>query len=536
MGEGLEDIVSELSLLAKKKPLRDDELKRAKELMIKLKEMGFTNAEISELTGGGWSETTIKSYTRGVGVKDPSPREGAWVTLSQMINMGLTLEDVEEAISVKKGLEAKGVSLEEVTELLNEVKKSRIMLSDLLQTYKALRDSGLTITQLPEVLTYKSKLEEAGLTIDGLKEAYKASETCGGFEGLIKAVKTYGSIQAMEEELSKLRSEKESVEKQLSELKGEVRRLGEEKTRIEGVLKLYEELKNTGFEEGVLRSLKEASDKYGGMKNVIDAVNTYGSLTDLKSELRKLEERKSSLEAELRKVEADYAHLETVINMCDTLLYKLKFSVPAIMDVYETAKKYGEPVEVLKAVGKYGELKAIEKEIEELTTKKRELESRVKELSTQVQELRSLMDELRKTATGLLEPFVKELSKSMDLLRKKFSEILDTISSKYEEYAKRYGELMAESGRFEEELRLARVVQSLIKYPSECEKIPLDYDVLMLKAIINHCRVKGVNPRVRARETIARKYLIPSKEVELLDLLEWAMSGLESGLASGGRA
>jgi len=113
MGGGLEDIISELSSLARRRPLRDDELKRAKELMIKLREAGFTNAEISELTGGGWSESTVKSYTRGVGVRDPSPRESAWGTLSQMVNMGLTLKDVEVAISVKKSLDSRGVGLEE---------------------------------------------------------------------------------------------------------------------------------------------------------------------------------------------------------------------------------------------------------------------------------------------------------------------------------------------------------------------------------------------------------------------------------------
>jgi len=536
MGGGLEDIISELSSLARRRPLRDDELKRAKELMIKLREAGFTNAEISELTGGGWSESTVKSYTRGVGVRDPSPRESAWGTLSQMVSMGLTLKDVEVAISVKKSLDSRGVGLEEASELLEEVRKSRVGLRDLIQTYKDLRDSGLTITQISEALTYKSRLEEVGLTIEGLKEVYKASEAYGGYEGLIKAANKYSSIQAMEAEVNRLRSEKEGVEKLLSELKGEVGRLVGEKTRVEGALKLYEELRGMGFDEEVLRSLKNVSEKYGGVKNVMDAVNTYGSLTDLESEVRKLEERKSSLEAELRRVEADYAHLQTIISMCDTLLYKLKFSIPAITEVYETAKKYGEPIEVLKAVGRYGDLKTIESEIEKLSVKKSELESRVRELSAQVQELRSLMDELKNTAKELIKPFVEELSENMDLLRRKFSEILDAMSSKYEEYAKRYGELMTEIGRFEEELRLARVVQSLIKYPSECEKIPLDYDILMLRAIINHCRVKGVNPKVRAGEIIARKYLISPKEIELLDLLEWAMSGLESSLTSGGRA
>ena len=74
---------------------------------------------------------------------------------------------------------------------LEEVEKSRVGLRDLIQTYKNLRDSGLTITQISEALTYKSRLEEVGLTIEGLKEVYKASEAYGGYEGLIKTANTY---------------------------------------------------------------------------------------------------------------------------------------------------------------------------------------------------------------------------------------------------------------------------------------------------------------------------------------------------------
>jgi predicted RNA polymerase sigma factor len=90
--------------------------------------------------------------------------------------------------------------------------------------------------------------------------------------------------------------------------------------------------------------------------------------------------------------------------------------------------------------------------------------------------------------------WVTRAGKAVDLLRERFSEALDAISSKYEEHAKKFGELKAECGKLEEELRLARVVESLMKYPSECEKLPLDYDVLMLGAVMNHCRVKGGEP------------------------------------------
>ena len=49
----LEDIVGELLTLSEKKPLHDEDLVRAKELMIKLMEMGFSNKEVSELSEGG---------------------------------------------------------------------------------------------------------------------------------------------------------------------------------------------------------------------------------------------------------------------------------------------------------------------------------------------------------------------------------------------------------------------------------------------------------------------------------------------------
>ena len=537
MGEVFEDVVRELLLLARRKPLRGRDLARAKELMVRLREMGFTNAEVSELTNGGWSEPTIKVYTRGTTVRDSSLKEGVLRTLSRMISMGLNIKDIEAAISIKADLDARGLALEDVLNFLEEVKKSKVELKQLLQTYKTLRSSGLQISQLPEVLLYKSKLEGLGLTIDGLREVYRVSEAFGGFNGLIKAVDTYGTLQAMEAEVRKLSSDREVLEKQVSELREEVRRLKEEKAGIEGYLKLYEELKSLGFDKEVLKELKDTSSKYGSVKEVIEAVNTYGSLAKLKSEVERVEKEKSSLEAELRRVEADYAHLQAVIKVCENLLYKLKFSVPAIVEVYEIAKRYGEPTEVFKAIGRYGELKAIEEEVEKLTAKRRELELRVKELSSRVQELRGLVEELRGEVKELFKPLVKDLEKSVELLGRKFSEAVDSISSKYEEYAKKFGELMAEVGKLEEELRVARIVQSLIKYPSEGGRIPLDYDILMVRAVMNHCRVRGVNPKVRITETIARKYgSYTIKEVELLDLLELVLVGLESSLTQGSRA
>jgi DNA repair exonuclease SbcCD ATPase subunit len=394
--------------LARRKPLRDRGVARAKQLMVKLKEMGFTNREISDLTGGGWSEVTVKQYTRGATVEDRGPKDDASSLLSQMVSLGLTLKDVEVAVSMKADLNAKGLGFEDISTLLEEAKRSKVSVKGLLQMYRGLKDLGLSITQLSEALSYKPKLEEAGFTIEALKEIYQASKAYGGYGRLMEAINKYGSLEAIEAEGNSARSEREELERNVNRLKEDVKKLEEERARIEEALKLYGELKALGFDEVALKELKNSSDRYGGVKDVVEAVNKYTDLAELKSEVKVLEEKKLNVEANLKKAEADYAHLQSVIGMCETLLYKFRFSVPAITDIYEVAKKYGEPLEVLKAIGRYGERKAIEDEVGKLAAKKGELESRVKELSVQVQGLRALTEELKTTAGGLLKPFVAE--------------------------------------------------------------------------------------------------------------------------------
>ena len=90
----LEAIVSELQSLSKKQPVKDEDLLKAKELMRSLKQSGYTNKEISILTGGKWGEPTIKLYTRGINIKDSTPRDNATKVIAEMISKGLTFEQV----------------------------------------------------------------------------------------------------------------------------------------------------------------------------------------------------------------------------------------------------------------------------------------------------------------------------------------------------------------------------------------------------------------------------------------------------------
>ena len=83
----------------------------------------------------------------------------------------------------------------------------------------------------------------------------------------------------------------------------------------------------------------------------------------------------------------------------------------------------------------------------------------------------------------------------------------------YEEYSKKFGELKAEAAKLEEELKVASIVNVIIKYPIDAKDLPIDYDILMLNAIIQHCTIKNINPKVKAGELLAEpisRILLPT--------------------------
>jgi len=524
---GLEDLIKELEELGKRRPLSQKDLARAEELMKILKENGFINKGISDIMGGLWKEPTIKLRTRGVTVRDPSLRKNVEEVLGQLVDMGLTLEDVKAFILVKEDIDSKGIKLEEVADLLGEANRLEIDSKDILDTYMSQKRSDLSIKELREILSYKTDADKFGITLKIMDEFIQVSKIYGEPSSVFEALRGHKGLNDIKTDLGRMSSEKEKIEDQISRLGSEVIALEKRKDSAEKALKTYEMIKALGFDDSTYNRLKASSEKFGGVDQLLDAVNSYTDLTEIKR-------KRENLEAELKKVQADHAHLQTVIGMCETLLYKYKFSVAAINDIYETAKNYGEPLEVLKAIGKYGEIKKIEMEIDMLNKRKEELQPTVKELEKQLQELKVTITALRTSVNDALAPIKDEITKNVDYVIKKFIETLADMSVKYEQYAQRLGELKGEAGKLEEDLKLGRIMLLLIKYPSEARQVPLEYDALILGGIVNHIKALGVNPTIKLQDVVgAKHWSIGHNTVELIELLEWALKGLKKSTPHG---
>ncbi|MBV9667808.1 MAG: hypothetical protein JO327_06720, partial [Nitrososphaeraceae archaeon] len=351
---------------------------------------------------------------------------------------------------------------------------------------------------------------------------------------VIQALDDFPTLETIQQQISTMYSQKEDLRNYTESLKEEIKTLEDQRSQIKDILDLYNELKQLGLNESMLQRIKEASSKYGRMENILEAILAYNNLAEIKAHADAFENKISNAKTKLDKINADYAHFQTLIDMCNTLLYDYKFNIPAINEIYGMAKRYGKPFEVIEAVAKYGELQELENIVNELSKQRSDLESRIKILENRTHELEGQAETIKESVNGLLQPISSELkqtlSSAMESLTSAYKQQIEIIRKDTEEYAKRLGQ----SAVFEEELRLARLVRAMIKYPTDiaANNLPIDYAILLIGAVSNFCRAKKINPKAKAGEDINKKYgnMLSFLEVEVLDLLDWTKRVLESSM------
>ena len=191
----VQEIVKELLGLAEVEHPSPEVVGKVKGLMRELRKMGYTNEEVSGLTGHRWKESTVKLYTRGTTVKrSQSEAEGNWICWRTFLARGMTLEEAEHALSLKKSLEARGLSVDEVSQFsADDVKKAQICSKRCrVYVYRKIKNSGSHLEQIAAVLSYRSQLEEMGINMDRLGTIGEISRTWGGYEAVLEALKNYG--------------------------------------------------------------------------------------------------------------------------------------------------------------------------------------------------------------------------------------------------------------------------------------------------------------------------------------------------------
>jgi predicted nucleic acid-binding Zn-ribbon protein len=432
----IEGTASRLITLAAKPTLTKSEHAEVKKIMSSLKKAGMSNEEIAKLSKGKWSESTVKGYVRGVKSAAQSPWQDAVSLLDAVINAGLTLDEIDTAVAVHKELESNNVDLGEVVEILEVAKSGSLDVKTLIKQYEALKSSGLSLKEVADILSLKRNLEERGLGLDSLEVIIKLAEKYGQPQKIIEAVSEYGSLAKLREEtitvngeLKGAKDEFAAAQKQLQDLKTQI-------TQSKEPLETLKEANVLGFGHAELLKVSTLAKKYGTVSKVIEAVEAYGNYSDITQSIDKAKGDLSNVLEKTRKTEAEHSHLKSAVTMCDTLIYQYKFGLDAIATIFSVAQKFGDAMNVLKAIEAYGRLDGLQQEIVTLEARIAEKNKSLHEANGRYQQELSDLDSLSAQAlktgqdVGRLQSEIKQ-SKGLERI---FNLINDPESASYEVY------------------------------------------------------------------------------------------------------
>lgn len=445
----IEQLVKEFISLASKQTLSKAEHEEAKELMRQLKKSGMTNEEISKVSKGKWTTSTVKYYTPGIKIVDAGLWQDAVSLLDNLVSAGMTLDDIETATNLHEDLESSGVSTDQVVDLVLAADSASLDLPDLIKQHEESSKLGLLPGDIAEALNLKKELEEMGLGLGSLTPLVELAGKHGEPQQIIEALSKHESLGELTERVDSTEHELESLDQQVQEAETKLAQLVKP-------IEAYEKAAKLGFTEQELNTLSGLVEKYGGINEVLKAVEAYTKRADISNKTTKAKVELGEIQGKISKLETQYAHLKTATTMCDTLIQQYKFGLDAIGTIFSIAKQYGEAVDVLKAIEAYGKLQVLKQELSHLEgsiSERKELLAQLEGKSEVVLEhFESLNAKAMKVGADVTE--VENRLQESKALHKIVSLINHPESASFEEY----GTL------------LAAVVNSILKWVNANEK------------------------------------------------------------------
>ena len=305
---------------------------QVKELMTLLRRSGFTSSDIHELSGGKWSSTLVRQYTRGWGGVDnelDEQRTSLMTPLRELVSSSNTIEDIEHVLTLERSVRAKGSSLEEVSELnsnLRDMDKRPGEILNLVSLSRELLEKRLSLEVVQYWLKLDQKLVEDGLSREAREFLIEVCERYGGVTTVLIAVKEFNN-------LTDIRREHTRLEREVASLSGEkidlVETVSQNRAMIEAVNHAY----FLGFDVASLSMISVLAKDLDGPYKVVEAISKYGSIMEL--------------DQELGAKKADLGAVEREISEKNSFLRALTYSLDEAKEVYDRGGDVRLVVELL---------------------------------------------------------------------------------------------------------------------------------------------------------------------------------------------
>jgi len=390
----IEELAQKFVVLANKSALTKLEHAEAQKLMVELKKTGMSNAEISKLSGSRWSFTTVKGYTTGIKASEPSPWQDAISLLNDLISSGRSLKDVDTALTVDKDLKSRGIGFDDVVEVFLVADSASMDIAAVTQQIKQLNESGLSITKVGEAIDLKKTLEEAGFSLDSLPALASLAQKYDNPTKVLEALDAYTSLNEIHAEAAVAKKKLEDVNNEATASSQKMQETETKTAELQKPIQAYSNALNLGFGEEELTNIVDLTNKFGGPGQVFKALKMYTNITELTDKISSAKSKLVTLGTTFNQLETKHSHMITAVDMCETLIYKYKLGMDAIALLLSLAGKYGEAVEVLRAMETYENITAMKQELAKLEGKVSETKNLLAKLEGQHETIQKHLDSL----------------------------------------------------------------------------------------------------------------------------------------------
>lgn len=513
----MEEIVKELISLRKTPRLSGKAMKRARELLIRLRKMGYTPDQIEELTKGVWKAATVKYHTKGVTTSDSDTPRQSLDIIAEMGSQGVNLEMVKQANHLNSIAVKHAVTFDEMSRFIAEARESGMDVGMLVSVLRELKKEKVPIAHLAETLSNYKLLGEMGIGNSQLRELAKVISKQGDrqFDNTMEIIKAAGSLKAIQLEVKTVTEIKNQTEAKEKSLRSNCEDLEKRERKIQQDLRVHKQLQDDGFDKDVLEKLKLSAKRFGGPVEVLDAINRYETLDMLRVETDKARNSLEGIQAKISKHESEYIHLRQVTEMCDELLQS-NYSTLVVKQILDCGRKYGGPIEVLKAIDEYGKLLTIRKETQQESRKRDTVKGEVQELESRLATLKGHVAAFEQSINKIGDLMLARFAAIIDLGEKRAQEMYQGEGIRLRKSVDEYAATAKKAGALEDELNLVRLIILLSRVPMPEPPPKLSYAIRFLDLAIQVIRTNGMNAKMK------------DSKVTIIDYIEYAKRELET--------
>jgi hypothetical protein len=147
-----------------------------------------------------------------------------------------------------------------------------------------------------------------------------------------------------------------------------------------------------------------------------------------------------------------------------------------------------------------------------------ELGSRVKELNEQLLDIKGKIKAMKASMDSILTSTSSEINRafkeSISAITNAYQQQIGLMKKQSEEYAIRAGQAKT----LEEELKWARIIFSIMKFPAEARNLSPDFALILLVTVTRFCYVNGMNPTISVKESLISTQNLLGENSEILTL------------------